>query len=66
MKLTKCLAQENPLYVVHYFLLLLLLVYVPKYKISAPTLRELAHKNLEETLVANQWVFLNHTLRTTG
>lgn len=28
--------------------------------------KKLSHKNLEETLVARQWVFPNHTLRTTG
>lgn len=63
--LTKYPAQVNALYTVHYFLFLLL-VNIPKHKTSSLTLRDLAHKNLEETLVANQWVFPNHTLGTTG
>lgn len=56
--LTKDLAQ------VLFLLLLLLVIY--QYKTLSLTLRDLAHKNLEETLVANQWIFPNHTLRTTG
>ena len=53
-------SQRSPL-----FLLLLLWVNVPKYKTPTLTLRDLAHKSLEETLAAYQWVFLNHTLGTT-
>lgn len=67
-RFTKYLAQVNTLIcVIHYFIyILLLFMNIPKYKTLSLTLRDLAHKNLEETLVASHWVFPNHSLRTTG